>query len=88
MNMIDEAQRKRHGSRSFRLALISIALIVILIIVMPLTAPSLNGYAFLRFPLGLFLASHGAVIGMIALIYWVLRRQSTLDRRYGLKNEL
>lgn len=88
MNMIDEAQRKRHAARSFRLAIGVSIMIAVLVLLIPLAAPVLNDYSFLRFPLGLFLATQGTVIGLIALIYWASSRQDRLDRRHGLTNEI
>lgn len=88
MNMIDEAQRKRHAAGSFRLAIVASVMIAILVLIVPLAAPALNDYSFLRFPLGLFIAAQGVVIGLIAVIYWVSSRQDRLDRRHGLTNEL
>lgn len=87
MNMIDEAQRKRHAAKSFRLAIGVSVLIACIALIVPLAAPLLNGYSFLRFPLGLFLAAQGAVIGLIVVIYWASNRQERLDRRHGLTNE-
>jgi putative solute:sodium symporter small subunit len=54
----------------------------------PLFAPVLNGYSFLRFPLGLFLTAQGTVFGIIAVIYWAAARQDRLDRRHGLTSEM
>jgi putative solute:sodium symporter small subunit len=88
MNMIDEAQRKQHAARSFRLAVGVVALIIALAVMVPLFAPLLNGYSFLRFPLGLFLAAQGSIIALIAVIYWSAARQDRLDRQHGLSNEL
>ena len=53
--MIDEEQRKRHATRSLRLVAISLGLFGFLALIVPLFAPLLDGYSFLRFPLGLFL---------------------------------
>jgi putative solute:sodium symporter small subunit len=86
--MIDEEQRKRHARQSFRLLVVSLALLGFLVLIVPLAAPLLNGYSFLRLPLGLFLVAQGTVVGIIAVIYWAASRQDRLDRRYGLTNEL
>jgi putative solute:sodium symporter small subunit len=85
--MIDEVQRRRHARRSLKLAGITLALFGILALLVPLAAPLLNGYSFLRFPLGLFLATQGAVVGIIAVNYWAAARQDRLDRRHGLISE-
>lgn len=86
--MIDEEQRRRHARKSFNLLWLALALLGVLALILPLVAPLLNGYAFLRFPLGLFLVTHGAVAGIIAVIYWAAARQDRLDRRHGLTTEL
>ena len=85
--MIDEEQRKSHARRSLKLAVITLSIFVILTIIVPLAASNLNGYSFLRFPLGLFLATQGSVLGIIAAIYWSSSRQDRLDRRHGLTSE-
>jgi putative solute:sodium symporter small subunit len=86
--MIDEEQRKLHARRSLRLVAITLALFGFLALILPLMAPLLNGYSFLRFPLGLFLTAQGTVLGIIAVIYWAAARQDRLDRRHGLTSEL
>lgn len=88
MNMIDEAQRKRHAAGSFRLAIAVSITIAVLVLLVPIAAPILNDYSFLRFPLGLFIAVQGVVISLIVVIYWASSRQDRLDRRHGLTNEL
>ncbi len=86
--MIDEEQRHRHAKRSLKLVVVTLALFGILVLIVPLAAPALNGYSFLRFPLGLFLATQGAVAGVVAVIYWAAARQDHLDRQHGLVSEL
>jgi putative solute:sodium symporter small subunit len=86
--MIDEDQRKRHATRSLRLVGITLGLFGFLALIVPLVAPLLNGYSFLRFPLGLFLTAQGSVFGIIAVIYWAAARQDTHDRRHGLTSEM
>jgi putative solute:sodium symporter small subunit len=86
--MIDEVQRRRHARRSLKLVGMTLALFSLLVLALPLAAPLLNGYSFLRFPLGLFLATQGAVVGIIAVNYWAAARQDLLDRRHGLISEL
>ena len=86
--MIDEEQRRRHAKKSLHLLWLTLGLFGLLAVIIPLIAPLLNGYSFLRFPLGLFLITHGAVAAMIAVIYWAAVRQDRLDRRHGLTTEL
>jgi len=85
--MIDDEQRKLHGKRSLKLVTVTVAVLFGLVLIVPVVASAFNGYTFLRFPLGLFLLSHGTVLGIIALIYWASARQDMLDRRHGLTSE-
>jgi putative solute:sodium symporter small subunit len=85
--MIDDEQRRLHGSRSFKLAMSMVVVFFVLALIIPLLAPSLNTTSFFRFPLGLLILSHGTIIAIIALIYWASARQDTLDRRHGLTSE-
>lgn len=85
--MIDDEQRRRHARASLRLVAMTTALLCALALIIPLAAPALDGYSFLRFPLGLFLAVQGTVAGIIALIFWAAARQDRLDRRHGLTSE-
>jgi putative solute:sodium symporter small subunit len=85
--MIDDEQRRLHGKRSLRLVVTALIAFVVLMLILPLVASALNGYTFLRFPLGLLIMSHGTVIGIIALIYWASARQDVLDRRHGMTSE-
>jgi putative solute:sodium symporter small subunit len=85
--MIDDEQRKRHARSSLRLMLLTAGIFAGLALFMPLVAAMFSGYSFLRFPLSLFLAGQGIIIGIIATIFWAAKRQDRLDRRYGLTNE-
>jgi putative solute:sodium symporter small subunit len=85
--MIDDEQRRQHGSRSLKLVITALIAYVCLVLIVPLIVPSLNHTSFLRFPLGLLILSHGTVIGIIALIYWASGRQDALDRRHGMTSE-
>ncbi len=85
--MIDDEQRRLHGSRSLKLVMMALAAFVFLVLILPLLVLGLNQYTFLRFPLGLLILSHGTVVGIIALIYWAGARQDTLDRRHGMTSE-
>jgi putative solute:sodium symporter small subunit len=85
--MIDDEQRRLHGKRSFKLAMGTAAAMFALALIIPLLASSLNATTFLRFPLGLLILSHGAIIAIFILIYWASARQDALDRRHGLTSE-
>ena len=85
--MIDDEQRRRHARHSLRLVLMTTGLFCVLALIIPLVAPALSGYSFLRFPLGLFLTAQGSIAGIIAVIFWAAERQDKLDRRHGLTSE-
>jgi putative solute:sodium symporter small subunit len=85
--MIDDEQRRRHARASLRLVAMTTACLCALALIIPLVAPALSGYSFLRFPLGLFIAVQGTTGGIIALIFWAAARQDRLDRRHGLTSE-
>ena len=85
--MIDDEQRRRHARDSLRLVLITTGLFGALALIVPLVAPVLSGYSFLRFPIGLFLAALGTICGAIAVTFWAAEEQDKLDRRYGLTSE-
>jgi putative solute:sodium symporter small subunit len=85
--MIDDEQRRLHGKRSFKLVAGTAVAVFVIALVIPLLAPAFNGTSFLRFPLGLFILSHGTVLAIISLIYWASARQDGLDRRHGLTSE-
>ena len=85
--MIDDEQRRLHGSRSLKLVITALIAYVCLVLIVPLIVPGLNHHTFLRFPLGLLILSHGTVVGIIALIYWAAARQDALDRRHGMTSE-
>jgi putative solute:sodium symporter small subunit len=87
MPMIDDEQRKLHWRRSAHLMFAGLAAILFLGLLVPRIGPVLNHYFFLRFPFGYFMAAHGAVVGLIAVIYWFNGRQERLDRRHGVDNE-
>lgn len=85
--IIDDAQRKLHWRRTLRLMAAMLAILALLAILAPLLSPYLNVYRFLRFPLGYFLVAHGAIIGIIAAVYWFIARQANLDRRHNITSE-
>jgi putative solute:sodium symporter small subunit len=85
--MMDDEQRKLHWRRTARLMLAALGACAFLALAAPRLGLKLDAYFFLRFPLGYFVAAHGVIVGLIALIYWFNGRQETLDRRHGITNE-
>lgn len=85
--MIDDEQRRRHARDSRRHALITTGLICGIALIVPLIAPAIGGFSFLRFPIGMFLTAFGTIFALIGVIFWSAERQDKLDRRYGLTSE-
>ncbi len=42
----------------------------------------LNTISFLGFPLGFYMASQGALIAFVVLIFWYVRRQQKIDEEF------
>lgn len=82
--MADEETKQAYWRRTRRLAVLTVALLVALAAVAPLLAPYLNGYRFMRFPLGFFLATHIGVVVSVIVVYWFLGTQERLDRRHNM----
>lgn len=85
--MMDDEQRRLHWRRTARLMLTGLAACVFLGLAAPRLGLLLDAYSFLRFPLGYFIAAHGVVVALIALVYWCNGKQEDLDRRHGITNE-
>lgn len=84
--MVDE-HRRAQWCANIRLTVVALIVFSMIFIGLPLLAPSLNAYYFLRFPLGFMLVTHGIVVAIIALIYWFSRRQEQLDQRFNITGD-
>ncbi len=84
--MIDHQRQVQWRSNS-RLAIFALVLLAVFFIVLPVIGPLLNDSHVLRFPLGFLLASIVSVVGLVALIYWVIARQDRLDARYNISGD-
>ncbi len=42
----------------------------------------LNAISFLGFPLGFYMASQGALLAFVVLIFWYVRRQQKIDEEF------
>jgi putative solute:sodium symporter small subunit len=85
--LIDDEQRRRHARDTRRHVLITTGLICGIALIMPLVAPLVGGFSFLRFPIGMFVTVIGTFLAIIGVIFWAAERQDKLDRRYGLTSE-
>lgn len=84
--MIDHQRRIQWRANS-QVALIALVMVGVFLVVLPIVGPMLYESYVLRFPLGYLLASVGAVIGLVALIYWVAARQDRLDARFNITGD-
>ena len=71
--------RDRHQIQTLILAvaLLSTALLAVFLTVT--SAPSLNRYGFLHFPLGFYLLAQGLLIFIVAVAFWFIRIQERID---------
>lgn len=82
--MADDEMKQAYWRRTARLAFLTVILVAALAAALPLLAPYLNGYRFLRFPLGFFLATHVGIVVCVIVVYWFLSAQERTDRRYNM----
>ncbi len=81
--MTEDTQHAKHRLWTLILAAAVLAAVAVLALVAPLFTTALNATSVLRFPLGYFLAAHGAFILFAVLAFWSASRQEVLDRRIG-----
>ena len=73
--MMERKERKPYWRHTLWQMLASVVPFLVLIIVLPLYAESLNTERFLGFPLGYFLSAHG--IAIIAVFTWLTEAAAT-----------
>jgi putative solute:sodium symporter small subunit len=81
--MSDEDVKQAYWRRTRRLTLGVTIILAALTMVLPLFTPELNAYRFLRFPLGYFLLTDGAVLALALLVYGFFNGQRETDRAYN-----
>jgi putative solute:sodium symporter small subunit len=82
---MSEDEVKQAYWRSIRRLTLGMTVILAgLTLVLPLFMPSLNGYRFLRFPLGYFLVGNASILGLAVLIYGFFGGQQRSDRTYNM----
>lgn len=83
VGMMERKERKPYWRHTKWQMLASVVPFMVLIIVLPLYADSLNGERFLGFPLGYFLSAHGIAIIAIFTVASFVNRQDAIDHWHG-----
>ncbi|WP_229309320.1 DUF4212 domain-containing protein [Hyphomicrobium album] len=82
-DMMERKERKPYWRHTKWQMLASVVPFLVLIIVLPLYAESLNTERFLGFPLGYFLSAHGIAIIAIFTVASFVNRQDAIDHWHG-----
>jgi putative solute:sodium symporter small subunit len=82
--MSEDEIKQAYWRRIRRLTLAMLAVVSGLMLILPLFAPALDAYRFLRFPLGYFLVGNVSVIALAVLIYGFFKGQQQSDRAYNM----
>jgi putative solute:sodium symporter small subunit len=83
LDMMQRKERKPYWRHTKWQMLASIVPFLIMIIVLPLYAESLNTEKFLGFPLGYFLSAHGIALAAIFTVASFVNRQDAIDHWHG-----
>ena len=86
--MIDEYHRAPHWRGTVRLTLIMLGVLGLILVLVPVFSVLSNELSFMGFPLGYYLAAQGAVIAMIALVFWAGASQEHWDRQHGASEDI
>lgn len=78
-----DTQRSQHRLWTLALTAGVVGLVLILALIVPLFAQTINSYRLLEFPAGYYLAAQGAIVIFVVLIFWAAGRQERLDRKLG-----
>ncbi len=81
--MMERKERKPYWRHTKWQMLASVVPFLVLIIVLPLYAESLNTERFLGFPLGYFLSAHGIVAIAVFTVASFVNRQDAIDHWHG-----
>jgi putative solute:sodium symporter small subunit len=82
-DMMERKERKPYWRHTKWQMLASVVPFLVLIIVLPLYAESLNTERFLGFPLGYFLSAHGIAIIAVFTVASFVNRQDAIDHWHG-----
>jgi putative solute:sodium symporter small subunit len=72
--------RDRHQLRTLIHAVAVLAAVFLTVVLIVVTATSLNQYWFLHFPLAFYLLAQGLLIFMVIVTFWFVRAQERIDR--------
>ena len=78
-----DTQRKQHWLWTIGLAACILLPVFLMCFAAPFFMDSLDRYHVLRFPGGFYLLAQGAVLVIVALLFWVAGRQEDVDRKLG-----
>ena len=87
-NMIERKERKPYWRHTKWQMLASTVPFLVVIIVLPLYAESLNTEKFLGFPLGYFLSAHGIALIAILTVASFVNRQDAVDHWHGAHEDI
>ena len=85
--MTADKQRMWHELWTAGLAAGVLLTAFILVFILPMFAAQVNSETLLRFPAGFYLAAQGAVLILVAVVFWAAGRQETIDRKLGAAEE-
>lgn len=85
--MIEHAERRAYWRHTKWQMLASLGPFLLVVIILPLYADSLNVHKFLGFPLGFFLAAHGLFFLAVVTVAAFVNRQDAVDHWHGAHEE-
>ena len=86
--MSETANRIAHWQRTKRLMIITLTAWFIFSFVVHWFAGALNGFSFLGFPLGYYMAAQGSEIIFVVIIFLFARAQHNIDTETGFAEEI
>ena len=80
---VDHAKLEAHWNRTRRLMFITLGVWFVFSYLLHWFADALNGFSFLGFPAGFYMAAQGSLIAFVVLLFWFARAQNKLDEEFG-----
>lgn len=85
--MSDTSQRIVHWQRTKRLMVVTLSIWFVFAFGVHWFANALNGFTFIGFPLGFYMAAQGSEVVFVILIFWFVHAQHKIDRETGFAEE-